>query len=194
MKGCRPLSEEEVNQILNSFSGKFAQRDKALFLMGVRSGFRISELLSLQVKDIIQHGKVVEKVNVERKYMKKKTEGRTVRLNPLASQALLTWLGDLNELHPITSETFIFQSRKGSNKPLSTRGAQKFFQKACDACGLTGKTGTHSMRKTYANKAYEHFNGDILKVQKALGHKNINSTTKYISFKEEEIDEFVMSM
>jgi integrase len=52
MKGCRPLTDEEVVLVQQSFGGIYAARDKALFLLGVKSGFRISELLSLQVGDV----------------------------------------------------------------------------------------------------------------------------------------------
>jgi integrase len=49
MKGCRPFSDEEVKLIAKSFGGRYATRNKALFILGVRSGFRISEMLSLTV-------------------------------------------------------------------------------------------------------------------------------------------------
>jgi hypothetical protein len=44
MKGCRPLTEAEVDLLQQSFGGVYADRDKALFLLGVKSGFRISWL------------------------------------------------------------------------------------------------------------------------------------------------------
>ena len=46
MKGCRPLADEEAVAISQSFGGRYAARDKALILLGIKSGFRISELLS----------------------------------------------------------------------------------------------------------------------------------------------------
>jgi hypothetical protein len=46
----------EVALVQASFGGTYADRDKALFLLGVKSGFRISELLSLCVEDVSQHG------------------------------------------------------------------------------------------------------------------------------------------
>jgi hypothetical protein len=46
MKGSRPYSDAEVAQVATSFSGVYARRNKALFVVGVRTGFRISERLS----------------------------------------------------------------------------------------------------------------------------------------------------
>jgi integrase len=61
MKGCRPLSEAEVTLLRQSFGGRYARRDQALFLVGVKSGFRISELLSLRVGDVWRGQQVVER-------------------------------------------------------------------------------------------------------------------------------------
>jgi integrase len=92
MKGCRPLTEEEVLLAQRSFGGVYAARDKALFLLGVKSGFRISELLSLRVGDVSQHGRLVDRVTVPRRAMKGKQESRTVLLHPDAKAALAAWL------------------------------------------------------------------------------------------------------
>lgn len=64
IKGCRPFTEAEVEILQQSFGGIYADRHKALFLLGVKSGFRISELLSLRVGDVAQHGRLNDRVTV----------------------------------------------------------------------------------------------------------------------------------
>src|SRR5437016_4989147 len=110
MKGCRPLTEPEVEILQQSVGGVYAARDRALFLLGVKSGFRISELLSLQLGDVWQHGRLVERVTVQRRHMKKKLEGRTVLLHPEAKAALATWLLALRQMPATTAQTFVFRS------------------------------------------------------------------------------------
>jgi hypothetical protein len=61
---------------------------RPLFLLGVKSGFRISELLALQVGDVWRGQRVVERVTVRRRHMKRQLEGRTVLLHPEARAAL----------------------------------------------------------------------------------------------------------
>ena len=78
MKGCRPLTDREVLGILRVLRGRYAARDRALVLLGIKSGFRISELLSLRLGDVVQHGDVVKRVTVRRRNMKGKISGRTV--------------------------------------------------------------------------------------------------------------------
>ena len=194
MKGCRPLEEAEVQATLAALDGPYATRDRALFLLGVRSGFRISELLSLRLMDVTRHGKPLERVTVARKHMKKKVEGRTIVLHPEAKVALCEWLVELHALGYMTSDTFVFQSRKGRNAALSRVQAYRILQEAYERAGVSGSTGTHTMRKTFANRVYSRLNGDLIKTQKALGHRNINSTVSYLSFREEEIDEAILGM
>lgn len=192
MKGSRALSDDEVSQVLASLEqGKYPLRDRALFLLGIRAGFRISELLSLRVSDVLQNEHYVDKVSVARRHMKKKREGRTVALHPEAKEALKLWVSELLQSHP-NSETFIFQSRKGNNCALSRISAWKVLQTAYEKCGLTGKLGTHCMRKTFAKRMYQKLGRDLLKTQKALGHASVNSTVSYLSVDEDEIDDAIL--
>src|SRR5262245_48838508 len=116
MAGCRAFTDAEVQVISQSFGGRYALRDKALFLVGVYTGFRISELLSLQVRDVWQYGRVSDLISVARRYMKRRREGRTVRLHPVAQAAIAAWLAQ--QPPPWGGETYLFRSREGANRPL----------------------------------------------------------------------------
>jgi integrase len=171
-----------------------SKRDAALFLLGIKSGFRISELLSLKVGDILQAGRMVERVSVARRNMKKRVEGRTVLLHPEAREALADWFHDLAGEEKLTAETYVFRSRKGENRPVSRVHAWRVLHQAFADSDLTGKLGTHSMRKTFANKVYDALGHDLIKTQRALGHKSISSTACYLSFREEDIDRAILAM
>jgi integrase len=194
MKGCRPLSEKEVEQISGSFSGRNALRDKALFLLGVKSGFRISEILSLRVGDVVQAGRIVKRVAVHRRHMKRRIEGRTVLLHPAARTALQDWINQFRADSEPAAGTYIFSSRKGDNRPISRKHAWRILKQVFQAKGLTGKLGTHSMRKTFADRVYARLNQDLAKTRIALGHRNVNSTVSYLSFREEEIDQAILAI
>ena len=177
-----------------SFAGKYEYRDQALFILGVKSGFRISELLSLQVKDVMKEGVIFDRVSVQRRNMKKKTEGRTVVLHVLAKEAIEAWIGDLSDIVAVTGDTYLFRSRKGLNRPMSRIRAWQILREAYETNELTGKLSTHSMRKTFADKIFNALDRDIVKTQRALGHKNINSTVSYMSFKQEDIDQAILEL
>jgi integrase len=197
MKGCRPLTDAEVSLIAKSFGGTFAKRNRALFIVGHRTGFRISELLSLAVGDVLQHGKILDQITVQRRHMKGgkagKTSGRTVPLHPEARAALSVWLEVLAKMKgALAPDTPMFCSRvkdptTGLKRAVSREQAWRILREAFHANELQGKLGTHAMRKTFCNRMYEKLNHDLVKCQRAMGHANINSTVAYLSFREEEI-------
>jgi len=62
--------------------------------------------------------------------MKKKREGRTVLLHPDARAAVGQLVGLLQRKPVFGSQTYLFQSQKGPNHPLSRVGAWLVLKKA----------------------------------------------------------------
>jgi integrase len=194
MKGCRGLSLDEVARVSQAFRGTYAARDWALFLLGIKTGFRCSELLSLRVGDVWQHGAFVERVAVSRKHMKGKTEGRSVILHAEAKAALATWLMAMQHTGAVSPETYLFPSRKGLNRPLRRGQAGHLLRQAYAACGLAGNLSTHTMRKTFGQTVYEKSGRDLLKTQHAMGHKSPASTVAYLHIDERDIDALILAL
>jgi len=95
MKGARKLSDDEVSILANSFSGKYAVRNRTLFILGCCTGGRVGELLSLNVGDVWQFGRPVDAIYFERRNTKGKKEGRRIPLVDDAQEAiaeLIRWL------------------------------------------------------------------------------------------------------
>jgi site-specific recombinase XerD len=205
MKGSRPLTDREVSLVGKSFAGTFAKRNKALFTVGYRTGFRISELLSLVVGDVMQHGKILDQVSVQRCNMKggkgkKSVSGRTVPLHPEARAALSVWLENLAKIlkGPLDPATPVFCSRvrdklTGLRRHISREQGWRILKEAFNSNELEGKLGTHAMRKTFANRMFKLLKGDLVKTQHAMGHANINSTVSYMSFNEEDITDAILA-
>jgi integrase/recombinase XerD len=112
-----------VVEVARSFGGRYARRDRALFMVGIYTGFRITELLSLCWRDCVKRGEVTESITIERRHMKKKRRGRTVALHPKAREALRDWHA---QDQPASGSLFVFRSRKGHNQPLSRQTAWYF--------------------------------------------------------------------
>jgi site-specific recombinase XerC len=118
MKGCGALTADEVARVSQAFRGTYAERDRALFILGIKTGFWISELLSLRVGDVWQHGRFVDYVAVHRRYMKGKIQGHSVIVHHDAKTALATWLMAMHRTGAVSPETILFPSRKGLNRLL----------------------------------------------------------------------------
>ena len=59
MKGTRPLDNDEIRLVSTCFDGIFATRNRGLFMLGVSTGGRISELLGLQIGDVWQNDRAI---------------------------------------------------------------------------------------------------------------------------------------
>jgi len=139
MIGSRPLTSGEVASVLKTFSGAYAARDRALLILGLKSGFRISEMLSLRVSDVWKDGKVAEAVSIARKRMKGEVTARKVPVNLEAAKAIQDWLEVLGTHAP---DAPLFESQR-QGKAIDCTQAYRILEGACDAAGLTGKLGTH---------------------------------------------------
>jgi len=194
MKGCRALTDSEIEIMLRSFKGKNALRDKALFIFGIKEGYRISEILSVKVRDVFKGEKVLDSITVKRANMKGKLEGRTLVLHPDVKKALSDWLLVLSKEEGFSPDMYLFRSRKGGNRPISRVQAFRILKEKFSENNMTGNLGTHSLRKSFCAKVYEKLGHDLVSTQKATGHRNIQSLISYLSFDEEKVKEAILSL
>ena len=81
MKGTRPLDNDEIRRVSTCFAGTFATRNRGLFMLGVSTGGRISELLSLRVGDVYQNRKPVSDLLYNKSIVKGGEVSRSVPVN-----------------------------------------------------------------------------------------------------------------
>jgi integrase len=189
MKGCRPLTRREMAQVLQAMTGRFALRDQALVILVERTGFRISEALSLRVGDVAHAGRVQDWVSVPKRAMKGQREGRTLPLHQDVKRALHAWLMAYGH----APDLVLFPSRKGVNKALSRVQAWQLLQKAARAAGLSGRIGLHSLRKTFGQRVYEALDYDLEGTRELLGHKWITSTQHYLGSNPQRLRKAVLA-
>ena len=181
MKGTRPLDNDEIRKVSEAFDGVFTIRNQSLFMLGVSVGGRISELLALKVNDVWQNGKPVKDLLFDLSIVKGGEVSRAVPVNVDGRQAIenvIAWqvklYGNIDPTRPL------FPSRNGQGSQMMTRkAAHDVLKSAFEAAGLNGKLGTHSLRKSYAQRLYEQTN-DIYVVQEMLGHKSVMTTQRYL--------------
>ncbi|OGV36991.1 MAG: hypothetical protein A2020_16450 [Lentisphaerae bacterium GWF2_45_14] len=184
---CWPLTVEEVAKVADSFAGKFKLRNRALFIFGCCTGYRISEILSLTRGDLIsEQGRIVDRVIVKARNMKRKKESRFIYLADTAKEALALWLKRQEEIGLVIDKTPAFCKEFGQRL---TRGtAWRILKNAYRNAGLnTSGLATHTMRKTFAERCYDFYKrtgtlDPMRHVQKNLRHKSIDSTDKYLRF------------
>lgn len=178
MKGARKLSDDEVALVANSFDGKYAVRNRCLFILGCSTGGRISELLSLTVGDVWQYEKPVDTIYFAKANTKGKRQGRYVYIKSAAKNAiseLIQWYRAQGI--EVAKEMPLFYSQKGGR--IARQHAHEILKSAFERAELQGKVSAHSLRKTYATKLLKQ-GGNLHTVKEALGHTSIATTQEYL--------------
>ena len=181
MKGTRPLDNDEIRRVSACFTGMYEVRNRGLFMIGVSTGGRISELLSLTIGDVYQNRSAVTDLLFQRSIVKGGEVSRAVPVNAdgrRAIQALIDW--HRRHYRSVASKRPLFPSRhKSGTVALHRQTAHDILKNAFIAAGLNGKLATHSLRKSFAQRLYDK-TGDIYMVQELLGHRNISTTQNYL--------------
>jgi len=171
---------EDIKRILKRRS----LRDYALFVLGINSGLRISDLLSLKIKDVLDPGSRRLKISDRIRMREKKTgKVKDFPLNKPARSALSEYL---NTRRPAKEEP-LFPSRKGKG-PLTTRQAHRIISDAAKEVGIRERIGTHTMRKTFCYHAYKK-GVDISRLQKLLNHSSQTETLRYMGILRDDLDQ-----
>ena len=174
MKKVAPIRDKNKIQEMKAILKRQNYRDYLLFDLGINIGLRISDLLQLKVKDV--------KNNYEINLKEKKTGKRNnPRINARLQEELNEYVTGMNE------KEYLFQSRKGDNKPISRVQAYRVLKKAGKEIGQQ-KVGTHTLRKTFG---YHHYkkNKDVALLQRIFNHSSPSITLDYIGITQDEINE-----
>ena len=181
MKGTRPLDNDEIRRVSGCFTGTFEVRNRGLFMLGVSTGGRISELLNLRVGDVYQNGTAVTDLLYDKSIVKGGETSRAVPVNidgRNAIDALIAWHRETYQNTDPDRPLFCSRQKSGS-VPMHRQTAHDILKDAFTAAGLNGKLATHSLRKSFAQRVYEQ-SGDIFLVQELLGHKSVSTTQRYL--------------
>ena len=150
-----------------------------VFVFGINTGLRASDILGLNIED------VKDKTYVE---MKEKKTGKYKRfpLNKKLQILISEYLPERNETYTIEKDEPLFIGKK--HKRLDRSQVYRFLNKACSEVGLKINVGTHTMRKSFGFHFYQKFN-DVALLQKILNHSSPSITLRYIGIEQEEIDD-----
>ena len=102
MKGTRPLDNKEIRLVSACFTGTYEVRNRGLFLLGVSTGGRISELLSLQIGDVWQNQKPVTDLLYDKSIVKGGEVSRAVPVNTDGRRLRILLFGTMSDMECIS--------------------------------------------------------------------------------------------
>ena len=166
------LTVAEVEKLLAAptLDHPLAFRDRALLELAYGAGLRVSEWISLGVRDVMLDEAMVRVFG----------KGAKERLVPIGRSAIGATAVYLRELRP-RLESGAGQGRlllNARGRPLTRMGAWKILRKYVDAAGITKRVTPHTLRHSFATHLLEG-GADLRAVQEMLGHADISTTQIY---------------
>lgn len=143
-----------------------------MFLVGINTGLRISDILKLKVKDV----KVKDNFMIKEGKTKKK---RVVNISMLRKE-IDDYVKDKVDYE------YLFESQRG-DRHISTVQAYRILQRAGDYLGRDD-IGTHTMRKTFGYHHYKQYK-DVAILQEIFNHHALSITMRYIGISQDEINQ-----
>ena len=166
------IKDSELIKDMEDYLREQSERNALLFLYGIYSGFRISDIIDKRVRDV--------KGKMDFDMIEKKTgKVRKIPIHPKLKKAIDSYIVDKKDYE------FLFKSRKGSNAPITRQQAYRVLRDAGKKFGLRS-IGTHTMRKTFGYHLYQQTQ-DINLVQSVLGHSSPEITKTYIGITRERM-------
>jgi integrase/recombinase XerC len=184
----RFLYNEEMMQFLNKMdlqsNSPLEKRDKAIVFLFYATGIRVSELSSLQPKNIMW-------TNHTARVLGKGNKEREIFIHPVAFQQILDYYNIRGEL--INAKTkqdpgYLFLSRQG--KQLNPSSIWYIIKNASRKNGLFQDVHPHMLRHSFATHLLEN-GADIRTVQELLGHQSLSTTQIYTHITKDRLRKIV---
>ena len=170
----KALSISDITALIEASGSEGIQiRDRALIEILYASGARVSEIVSLNVKDIER----VESGTMTVRVIGKGRKERLVPVGRYAQEALESYLVRIRPtLVKVAREDALFLNQSGSR--LSRQSAWAIVLAAATKANLERKVSPHALRHSFATHLLDG-GADIRVVQELLGHSSVTTTQIY---------------
>ena len=173
------ISVEEVEALLNQpdLSKPEGQRDRAMLEVMYSSGLRVTELISLKVKQINFARGII-------KIIGKGDKERIVPIGDYALEYLNKYINDGRRKNKNRNSDYLFLNRYG--EPVSRVYFFKQVKKYAQEAGIDVEISPHTLRHCFATHMLEN-GAELRAVQEMLGHTNIATTQIYTNISSKRI-------
>ena len=175
------MNKDEIDRFLNAidtfeFSDNTSYRNRLILKIIIYTGVRVSEILNLKIKDIFKEDNVY--------LLQIRGKGNKPRVvmikNSIIENDLRNWL-DMR----ICNSDLLVCNQKGER--LTQAYISRIVENILISAGIRKeKNGAHMLRHSFATLLYAKHH-DLILVQEALGHADINTSRIYTHFDKERL-------
>ncbi len=166
------LTVDEVQKLLAAptLDDKLVFRDRAMLELAYGAGLRVSEWITLGLRDLLLEDGLV-------RVFGKGSKERLVPIGRAAIGALAVYIREQRpRLEKGEGKGILFLNARG--KPLTRMGAWKILRGHVERAGITKHVSPHTLRHSFATHLLEG-GADLRAVQEMLGHVDIATTQIY---------------
>ena len=148
------------------------KRDYVIWVLGLNSGLRVSDIVRLNVDDVVNktHISIIEK---------KTGKPKTFYINDKLKKVLKDYTKGRELTEPL------FLGKQG--KRLNRSQVYRFIVRVCKINGIQVHVSTHTLRRSFGYHHYQQFK-DAVVLQKIFNHSSQRITLMYIGIEQDEID------
>ena len=167
---------KDTNQIMELLDVyPIDSKNRLLIEYALRTGLRISDILSVRVSDVLGRDTYIIK------------EQKTGKMKELAlHDALKLSIFSYASKHKLELDDYLFFSNVNKKAPIQRMQAHRIIAKAGDMIGVI--LSAHSLRKTFGYQAYKQ-GVDITLLQSIFQHSSQAVTLRYIDITQENIND-----
>lgn len=185
MKAVQPIRDERIIEGMKHYFRSRSMRNYLFFCIGIYSGLRVSDLLTLKVKEA-RH-------NYVNKVEKKNKNSKRFVVHPSIRSDLDAFIADKAD------DEYLFASRQRKTisqlkqQPIDRSTAYRFLNDAARHFGLE-EFGNHTLRKTWGYRLYHQDERNLALLIDAFGHSDMRVTLRYIGLTQDLLDRATMRM
>ena len=154
------------------------ERNYVLFMTGIYSGLRVSDILDLRIRDVRNR----TYISIREKKTKKE---KRFTINSELRKIISDYVKDKQDFEYLISNP-------ADHKALSRQQAYNIIRSAGERFGVYN-LGTHTMRKTFGYHMYRMTN-DAVMLMKLFNHADVQITLRYIGITQDEMDSAVKKL
>lgn len=173
MNFVEPIRDSQKVRDIQDYLKRINERDYVLFITGVYTGLRISDILRLKVKDVKDKRFIYIRE-------KKTSKQNIIEINKLLEKEYKWYCSD-KEL-----DEYLIKSREGVNKPITRVRAYKIIKDVGKGFGVEN-LGTHTLRKTFGYHYYKQTK-DVGTLMKMFNHSDPSITLRYIGIIQDQMN------
>lgn len=181
--------KEDIELIKNYFLQMQEYRNYALFVMGINTALRISDLLKVRWEDVWDFEN--QKYHIHIYVTEQKTGKYTcIAINESCQKALTLLRKEERKIMP---EEYIFFSGNDRCRHISRNRAYNIIKRAAVHNHIDGNISCHSLRKTFGYHAWKCGTPPAL-LMNIYNHSNIEVTKRYLSIEQDDKDELFQAI